>query len=157
MLGRSSMLRSAWTAAIFAAALPFACSYVLPAAWRAFRADPDDAPPAIARALDRLGIQVASLEQAQRRIITTWVQIASGVTRSRERYVIRWERDANEDTLTVYVRHEAQDQDLIDDGAPRWSSVYHEGAKEDALLDLVERELGASGDPESAPAAPDPS
>lgn len=139
--------RPAWIVLALAAPFAISCAYILPASARDFHADPDDAAPAIARALDRLSIQVASLDPSHRRIVTTWVQISSGVSRSRERYVLRWERDPREDTLTISVRHEAQDQDLTDEGVPRWGAEYHERTKEDALLDLVERELTGTAEP----------
>ena len=121
-----------------------ACSYILPATWRSFRADPDDAAPAVTRALDSFNFSIANFDQANRKITTNWVSSASGVNRSRERYIVSWERDEKEESLTIYVRHERQDQDEVEGGAPRWGGVYHESGREDALMDRIEKELAAN-------------
>ncbi|MCB9654251.1 MAG: hypothetical protein H6729_09010 [Deltaproteobacteria bacterium] len=118
------------------------CAYFLPASWRSFRADPDDAPIAITRALDKRQLSVARWDQNARQIETEWTRILSGVDEARERYVIRWARDQSQGTLTVYVRHEAQDRD--NDG-PRstWGLKHHDGQKERAMLESIARELVA--------------
>jgi hypothetical protein len=122
-----------------------ACAYVLPASWRAFRADPDDAPPAITRAIDSENMTVANWDQPHHKIVTSWVLTASsGVTKTRERFVVSWEKDPKDAVLTIYVRHEAQDED-IQEGKAGWGSVYHTGARENALLDKIGAEL--SGKP----------
>jgi hypothetical protein len=122
--------------------LLFGCSYILPATWRAFRVDPDDVAPAVTRALDTKQLTVESFDQAGRKITTGWLDVASGVDRSRHRYVIRWERDEKDNAITVYVRHEAQDQDL-EDGRPSWGGTYHDTEKESALMDQITKELKA--------------
>jgi hypothetical protein len=119
-----------------------ACSYILPATWRAFRADPDDAAPAITRALDAKNLTVESFDQAGRKITTGWLEAAEGIDRVRHRYVITWERNDHDDALTIYVRHEAQDQE-IDEGRPTWGGTYHDTDKESALLDQITKELKA--------------
>jgi hypothetical protein len=119
-----------------------ACSYILPATWRAFRADPDDAAPAITRALDSRQISVESFDQAGRKITTGWEDTNDGVDRIRQRYIISWERDDMDKTLTIYVRHEVQDQE-IDDGRPAWGATYHDSEKESRLLDSITKELKA--------------
>lgn len=125
-----------------------ACAYILPASWRAFRVDADDAPPAITRALDGLGLPIATFDQEKRRIVTSWIQQASGVTRSRERYVISWERDAKEGLLTIYVRHEAEDQDRTAEGVAKWGTTYHEESRERLVLDRITRELSDQDPPQ---------
>jgi hypothetical protein len=140
--------RAAFTASFaLAGALFFACAYVLPAAWRAFHADPDDAAPAITRALDTRNLQIAKVDQAGHKIVTGWASSKMGSARSRERYVITWERDAKEATLTIYVRNEAQDQELDSTGVMRWGAVYHNGDRENTMLDLIAKELSRSGVP----------
>ena len=125
-----------------------ACAYILPATWRAFRAHPDDAAPAITRALDAKQLTVDSFDQANRKITTGWQQTNDGVDIVRQRYLITWERDEKDETLTVYVRHEAQDQE-IEDGRPAWGGTYHDGEKETKLLDQITKELKAMSKPMS--------
>jgi hypothetical protein len=129
-----------------------ACAYILPASWRAFRADPDDAPAAITRALDSLSFAIENLDQTKKSITTRWVSTMSGVNRSRERYIVTWERDAKEETLTIYVRHEQQDQDESDMGAPKWGGVYHDADRENRLLDRIAKELAATSSMAPPPA-----
>lgn len=117
------------------------CAYVWPAAWRDFRADPDDAAPAITRALDAQDLEVATLDAGNRRITTGWVALSSGVDRTRERFVVRWERNDKDGTLTIYVRHEAQEQSIGVGGD--WGPTYHDGRKEQHLLDAIATELEA--------------
>lgn len=119
-----------------------ACAYVLPASWRAFRVEPDDVPPAITRALDARQLDVASWDQAAAAISTGWSLSRVGTEQSRERYLVRWERNEDDHTLVIYVRHEAQDRaEGID---PEWSAVYHDAAKELRLLDEITAELTAA-------------
>lgn len=130
-----------------------ACAYVLPASWRAFRADPDDAAPAVTRALGSMNVTIQHFDQARRQIVSSWVSSPRGIARSRERFVVTWERDPKEKQLTVYVRHEAQDQETDNEGGvPRWGSVYHDSGREALLLDRVQKEL--SGGDLDAPVAP---
>jgi hypothetical protein len=130
--------------ALFAASLFFAaCSYLLPASWRAFRVDPDDAAPAITRAVDSMGFAVASFDQAKKTITTQWVQTSSGVTRKRERYIIRWERDPKEKSLTVYARHEESEKEIGEGGGEAWGPTYHDDAREQAMLDRIAKELAS--------------
>jgi hypothetical protein len=118
-----------------------ACSYLLPASWRAFRADPDDAAPAITRALDSSGVQVETLDQRKREIVTRWASTSSGVLRTRERYLITWERDPKEQSLTIYVRHEEQEQEIGEAGATKWGATSHDDEREGKILDAIEAEL----------------
>jgi hypothetical protein len=136
-------MRFRWAAALLTLT---SCAYVLPAAWRAFHADPDDAAPAITRALDSQSLQISKADQAGHRIVTNWVQIPNGASKSRERYVISWERDAKDAVLTIYVRNESQDQES-DNGRPVWGAVYHNGDKENSMLDLIAKELSRSTAP----------
>ena len=123
-----------------------ACAYLLPPTWRAFRAHPDDAAPAVTRALDAKSLSIESFDQANSKITTGWLDSNDGVDRMRQRYVISWERDDKDGTLTVYVRHEAQEQEL-EEGRPSWGSTYHEVDKEAALLDQITKELKAMSKP----------
>jgi hypothetical protein len=132
-------------AALAIAILLSGCAYLLPASWRSFRADPDEAAPAITRAIDQTGLNVESFHQGQRRILTNWISRESGVTRVRERFRIDWERDEQEGTLTVYVRHEAQEHEA-GEGAGSWGATYHDDKRESYLLDLIGKELKKSGD-----------
>ncbi len=118
------------------------CSYVLPSSWQSFRTDPDDAVPAITRALDAQQFPVETWDQEKHKIVTGWLVVRSGVDTLRERYILTWEREPRDGTLTIYVRHEAQDQDQ-DAGQVTWASVYHDTQKERALLESVSEELGA--------------
>lgn len=131
-----------------------ACSYILPATWRSFRADPDDAAPAVTRALDTRQLEIASWDQAKHKIVTGWVDFRDGVDRTRERYVINWERDETEGALTIYVRHEAQDQE-IEENRPTWGATYHDTAKESALMDQITKELKAMARPMAAEPPPE--
>lgn len=117
-----------------------ACAYVMPASWRSYRADPDDAAPAITRALDERSISIAKWDQAEHRIVSDWSLTRFGVDHIRERYVVSWEKNEDEGTLTVYVRHEAQERELLD-GAPSWGATYHTADKESALLDAITKAL----------------
>jgi hypothetical protein len=117
-----------------------ACAYVLPASWRAFRADPDDAAPAITRALDSENMAVANWDQPHHKIVTNWVTASSGVQKTRERFIVTWEKDPKDAVLTIYVRHEAQDEDM-QEGKAQWGTVYHASARENALLDRISAEL----------------
>lgn len=117
-----------------------ACAYVLPASWRSFRADPDDAPPAVTRALDEHGLTIANWDQAKHTIVTEYVLTRGTLDSFRERYVISWERDEDEGALTIYVRHEKQERSL-EDGAPSWSAAYHDSDKEAAILDAITKAL----------------
>ncbi len=125
--------------------LSLACAYVLPASWRAFRIESDDAPPAITRAIDARQLVVGHWDQAKDEISTDWVNFNDGMGQSRSRFVIQWERNEDDDTLTVYVRHEAQDRDAAVGGD--WSGVYHEASEELALLDLITEEIEAQAAP----------
>ncbi|MBK8012995.1 MAG: outer membrane protein assembly factor BamC [Deltaproteobacteria bacterium] len=118
------------------------CAYFLPASWRSFRADPDDAPIAITRALEKRQLSVARWDQNARQIETEWTRVLSGVDESRERYVIRWARDQSQGTLTVYVRHEAQDRDS-DGPRATWGLKHHDGRKERSMLESIAKELVA--------------
>lgn len=118
-----------------------ACSLFMPAAWRSFRADPDDAAPAITRAIESKQLQVDDLDEGKRQISTGWSSFASGVDRTRERYVVTWNRDEGDGSLVVYVRHEAQDQEIGE--RQSWGATYHDGKKETALLDAITKELEA--------------
>ncbi len=122
------------------------CSYILPATWRAFRVDPDDAAPAITKALDARQIAVDSFDQAKRTITTGWQDSNDGVDRVRQRFIISWERDDKDKTLTIYVRHEAQEQEMTE-GRPTWGSTYHDSEKESQLLDQITKELKAMAKP----------
>lgn len=139
--------------AIAVATLAASCAYVLPATWRSFHADPDDAAPAVTRALDAEHTAVAVWDQAHHKIVTNWMTLSSGVSKTRERFVISWERDSKDATLTVYVRHEAQDQNH--EPSARWGAIYHDSDRESALLDLIEKELAASNAP-ARPTQPTP-
>ena len=123
-----------------------ACAYVLPASWRAFHADPEDAASAITRALDANQLEVGEFDTVAHRITSGWHLSQSGVTRTRERYLVSWERDEKEDALTVYVRHEVQDHEELE-GRPSWSTAYHDRDKETALLDLITEELRRAAAP----------
>ena len=118
-----------------------ACSLFLPAAWRSFRADPDDAVPAITRAFDKRQLQVADLDEGKRQVVSGWMSFSSGVDRTRERFVVSWNREESDGTLVIYVRHEAQDQEVGE--RTSWSSVYHDGKKETEMLDAITKELEA--------------
>lgn len=133
-----ALLRAAAAALILAF---LGCSYVLPASWRNFRADPDDAAPAVTRALDSIGATVDSFDQRARKIVTQWTNSSNGVLRARERYTISWERDPQEQSLTIYVRHDMQEQEIGEAGATRWGATYHESDREAKMLDAIEREL----------------
>jgi hypothetical protein len=117
------------------------CSYLLPASWRSFRVEPDDAAPAITRAVDSFGASVESFHQAKRQIVTHWATGASGALRTRERFLINWERDAQEQSLTVYVRHEIQEQEIVEGGAVKWGATYHDSDREAKMLDRIAAEL----------------
>jgi len=118
-----------------------ACSLFMPAAWRSFRADPDDAAPAITAAIESKQLQVDELDEGKRQISTGWASFSSGVDRTRERYVVTWNRDEGDGSLVIYVRHEAQDQEIGE--RQRWGAVYHEVEKEKALLEGITKELEA--------------
>ncbi|MCB9646986.1 MAG: hypothetical protein H6730_10380 [Deltaproteobacteria bacterium] len=122
-----------------------ACAFILPASWRDFRVDPDDVPPAVTRAVDARQLDVADWDQAANQITTGWSLYSLGTEQSRERYIIRWERNEGDNTLTVYVRHEAQDR--VVGVELEWSATYHEAKKELALLDAITAELKASTTP----------
>lgn len=132
-------------AALAIALLLSGCAYLLPASWRSFRADPDDAPPAITRAIDATGMNVDSFHQGLRKIVTGWATKSSGVTRIRERFTVEWERNETEGTLTVYVRHEAQEQEMGED-QNAWGMTYHESKREEHLLELISKEMAKSSD-----------
>lgn len=136
-------LRALGALASLSLVLASACAYLLPPSWRAVRADPDDIPSAITRALDGEGVGVATFDQAAKTITTSWMTLASGTQRQRQRFVLRWERDPKDGVVTIYVRHEAQDQDTIDDGRPAWGATSHDGARERAMLDRIQKELEA--------------
>lgn len=118
-----------------------ACAYVLPASWRAFRIEADDAPPAITRALDAQDLNAANWDQAKDEITTEWNTLNDGLSQRRSRYVVRWERNEDDGTLTVYVRYEAQDRDAAVGGD--WNGIYHDADKELALLDVITQEIQA--------------
>lgn len=120
------------------------CAYVLPASWRAYNADPDDAGPAVTRALDARALTIANWNQAEHKIVTEWSLTRNGVDRQRERYIISWEKNDDDGTLTVYVRHEVQDQELKE-GRPAWTGVYHDRDKETKLLDGITKALESPG------------
>ncbi len=128
-----------WAFALAVTAL-MACSYLVPATWRSFRADPDDAAPSITRALAAQQIGIAKWDPAARKITSDYLLMSDGVDRTRERYVVTWERSSTDGTLVIYVRHEAQEQDL-EDGAPTWTARTHDTDKESALLDAITTEL----------------
>ncbi len=123
-----------------------ACAYVLPASWRSFRADPDDAPPAITRALDEHNLVIANWDQAKHTIVTEWVLTRNTLDAYRERYVVSWEKDEDEGALTIYVRHEKSERELKD-GAPSWTTAYHDSDKEAALLDAITKALADAKKP----------
>ena len=127
-------------AAVTGLALVTACGYILPATWRSFRADPDDAAPAITRALAAQQLEVAKWDTAAHRITSGYVFSSDGVDRMRERYVVTWERTEGDGTLTIFVRHEGQDQGT-DMGRPTWERTYHDTDKENVLLDAITQEL----------------
>ena len=128
-----------WAIGVIAMML-FACSYLVPATWRSFRADPDDAAPSITRALAAQRIGIAKWDPAARKITSDYLLMSDGVDRTRERYVVTWERSSTDGTLVIYVRHEAQEQDMTD-GAPTWTARTHDTEKESALLDAITTEL----------------
>lgn len=127
------------------AIVALSCVYLMPASWRAFHGEADDAAPAILRALEGRSLHVAAFDLDRRRIVTEWIAFESGVVRKRERYVVSWERDSTEKALTIYVRHEAQEQDVQVEGVPKWGATQHDSDRENAILDLIGREL-TSGD-----------
>jgi len=131
-------------------ALLGACAYVLPATWQAYRIEPDDAPPAITRALDARQLEIASWDQAKDEIVTTWFGFNDGMNQTRERYLVSWSANPNDGTLTVYVRHEAQDREASVGGD--WSGVYHDPARERALLAAITEEIQAQAAPVAPPA-----
>ncbi len=122
------------------------CAYFWPATWRAFRVDPDELLPAVTRALDQKQLEIETLDQTQRKVTTGWDLGQNGVDRFRERFIISWERDEKDKTITVYVRHEAQDQQL-NDGAPTWGTKHHDGDKEKAMMKLITQEIVRSEAP----------
>lgn len=113
------------------------CAYLLPASWGAFRIEADDAPPAITRALDTQALEVEDWDQSQDQMSTGWQNINDGVEQSRERFVIHWVHNDDDNTLTVYVRHEAQDREV----GTEWSSVYHDRDREQGLLKVITEEI----------------
>lgn len=136
------------TAALLCA---LACAYVLPPSWRAFRVESDDVPPAVTRALDASQLDVERWDPAQDEMSTGWLRLSDGIEQTRERYVISWEKNEDDGTLTVYVRHEAQDRDGAVGGD--WSPVYHDADKEAALLDAITAEIEAQA--AAGPRAPE--
>lgn len=142
-------------ALLYIASLTFAssvgCAYLLPATWQAYRIEPDDAPPAITRALEGQELEVDEWDQSKDEIQTSWFGFNDGLNQTRERYIVRWEANRDDGTLTVYVRHEAQDRDAAV-GAD-WSGVYHDEARERALLGAITREIEAQASP-IPPSAP---
>ena len=128
------------SAVLTALLAPIACSYIVPSTWRAFRADPDDAAPAITRALAAQQLGIKNWDPETRQITSEYVLTSDGVDRSRERYIVTWERSSTEGTLIVYVRHEAQQQGS-NAGSPSWEARTHDISKEDALLDAITEEL----------------
>ena len=122
------------------AALLTGCGYLIPASWRAFRVDPDDAVPAITRALAAEELEIDDWDQAEHRITSKYETFSNGIERLRERYIVRWERNDNDDTLVIFVRHEMQDQE-VERGRMTWSSTRHDGDKQAYLLEAITREL----------------
>lgn len=116
------------------------CSVVLPAAWRAFRVEPEDAAPVIARSLDERRLAIAGWNRERDEIVTAWVVLRDGGAQTRERYRVRWEKNHNEETLTVFVRHEAEDRRPAEDGL-RWGPTHHDAGKERALLDEISKQV----------------
>ena len=119
--------------------LLLACSYILPASWRSFRADPDDAAPSITRALASRQLGVAKWDPTSREIMSDYLFTSDGVDRLRERYIIRWER-SDDGTVTIFVRHELQARGS-DQGRPVWEATTHDAGKELQLLDAITAEL----------------
>lgn len=136
-----SNLRAMRRLIIALAATLLACAYVLPPTWRAFRIEADDAPPAITRALDAQQLGVDRWDQDNNEITTDWMLLNDGMHQSRERYVVKWDRNEADGTLTVYVRHEGQDRDAAVGGD--WNPVFHDADKESALIDEITKEIEA--------------
>ncbi len=119
------------------------CSYVLPATWRDFRADPDDAVPAITKALDDRQYRVAAWDQQNDEVRTEWILFQDALLQTRERYRVWWSRNEDDQTLTVYVRHEAQEKDNGPEGGD-WGTTYHLSEKEQSLLQAITDEIVAA-------------
>lgn len=131
---------------IFALALSttvLSCSFVLPATWRAFRVEPEDAAPVITRSLDERRLEIAHWSRERDEIVTSWSISRNGDDQIRERYRVRWEKNHREETLTVFVRHEAETRQMVESGMS-WSSTYHDASKESALLDEISKQLVAA-------------
>ena len=126
--------------ALALSAAPLACSVVLPATWRAFRVEPEDAAPVITRSLDEQRLDIADWNRERDEIITAWVLIRNGDDQTRERFLVRWEKNHDEETLTVFVRHEAEDRRPREDGL-LWGNTYHDAGKERALLDEISKQV----------------
>ncbi len=122
------------------ALLMAACSYLLPATWRSFRIHPDEAGPAVLKALAAQQLDVAAWNVAKHEITSEYLFISDGIDRNRERYVVRWEHSEPDGTLIVYVRHQSQAQ-TQSDGRPAWGPTTHDSDKEVTLLEAITAEL----------------
>ncbi|MEM7677792.1 MAG: hypothetical protein AAF449_17480 [Myxococcota bacterium] len=111
----------------------------MPPTWRAFRADPDDAAPSIARALATQQLDVQSWDQVQDQMVSSFLHLNEGLDSTRERYIVRWER-SNDGTLAIFVRHEMQTR-IMKNGVPAWNNTEHDPEKEADLLDAITKQL----------------
>jgi hypothetical protein len=94
----------------------------------------------VRQALSDRDFSVDSWNFANSKATSEWRESGPEGDRVRERYIVWWEQDVRERALTVYVRHEAQAK-AQKDQENTWSDTYYDGAKQQALLDVIEGEL----------------
>lgn len=121
-------------------ALAMACAHILPPAWRAFPVDQTLAKPAVITALKKRRLPLLGGRPGDTELTTEWFLYGDGARKHRERFRVWWEQDRHEKKLVVYVRFEAQEEELA--GLKRgWGNTYHSADEEQKLLDDIEKEL----------------
>ena len=128
------MARAALTLAL---GLLAACSYVIPASWRAFRAPAERILPVVSYTLQARRLDIASSDAEKREVITGWTYDEEVTERVRMRFIVRWDHDERDGTEVIYVRHEAQTIDDAAAGSGRFGPVTHDPSAENALLDAI--------------------
>lgn len=117
------------------------CALFAPTNWRSYDADQREVETAIQLALAEMTLRVDEWVPTEKRASTEWLFISDGTTKSRERFVISWERETSDGTYVVYVRHERQDQDDAIDGVNGFGPMYHSPSREAGVLDHISQRM----------------
>ena len=114
------------------------CAHLVPANWRSFEGDLPEIRTVIEQSLKELGLTEVKEENSKQRIVTQWrYQTIDSLNKQRSRVVITWERDDQDNTSTIYVKHENQSIEASISGGVEYRNIVPDGALQTTVLDVI--------------------